>query len=64
MCFNERKDMRFHFNNVNGNLHQWIREKIMKKDPSITHYWDQFTFSKYKQIDMSDTIISKVWSNR
>jgi len=64
MCFNERKDMRFHCNNVNGNLHQWIYEKIIKKDPSITHYWDQFTFSKYKQLDMSDTIISKVWSNR
>lgn len=66
MCFNERKDMRFHCNNVNGNLHQWVREKITKKDPSIDfrQYSGQFNFSKYKQIDMTDTCISKVWSNR
>ena len=64
MCFSEKKDMINHINNVNGNLHLWIHEKIMKKDPSIKHYWNEFTFSKYKKIDMSDTIISKVWVNR
>ena len=64
ICFNERKDMVNRINNVNGNLHKWAYEKIMKKDPSITNYWDQFTFYKYKQLDMSDTIISKLWVNR
>ena len=64
MCFNEKNDMINHIDNVNGNLHQWIYEKIIKREPSIKYYWNEFTFSKYKQMGIQDTIISKVWSNR